>query len=136
MLATLWSVNDRSTALFMGEFYRVQRKERTTKPEALQRVQEAMVEGQIRGEGVGRAWAVRQPDRFLSGLSLRCQAAVRALVLLGATRIDGELKVEMDIFFRFSSRFSPNSKAIYNREARDLYDSRYRNRETRQALPG
>jgi hypothetical protein len=120
----------------MGEFYRVQRKERTTKPEALQRVQEAMVEGQIRGEGVGRAWAVRQPDRFLSGLSLRCQAAVRALVLLGATRIDGELKVEMDIFFRFSSRFSPNSKAIYNREARDLYDSRYRNRETRQALPG
>lgn len=48
-LASLWSVQDESTALFMAEFYRIRRtNEGITKSEALQRVQAAMIEGRIK----------------------------------------------------------------------------------------
>jgi len=54
VLASLWSVNDQSTALFMQEFYKVrQANAGMTKAEALQRAQLGMLEGKVRGKGCG-----------------------------------------------------------------------------------
>jgi len=54
VLASLWSVNDQSTALFMQEFYKVrQANAGMTKAEALQQAQLGMLEGKVRGKGCG-----------------------------------------------------------------------------------
>src|SRR5262249_12137313 len=46
ILATLWKVADRSTALLMSEFYRLRKTNpRLTKSQALQMAQKAMIEG-------------------------------------------------------------------------------------------
>jgi CHAT domain-containing protein len=51
VLASLWNVNDQSTALFMREFYRVRQAEGLTKAEAIRRTQAAFIEGKIQGKG-------------------------------------------------------------------------------------
>ena len=57
MLASLWSVNDKSTSLFIQEFYRIRQQQRLTKGEALRKVQSAMIEGRIQGTGCGTRYS-------------------------------------------------------------------------------
>ncbi len=49
IIATLWKVADRSTAILMSEFYRLRKENpQFTKAEALQRAQQAMLAGKLR----------------------------------------------------------------------------------------
>ncbi len=54
VLATLWKVADRSTGLFMQEFYRLRQERKLTKAEALSRAQDSFIRGKnfTKGEGV------------------------------------------------------------------------------------
>jgi CHAT domain-containing protein/Tfp pilus assembly protein PilF len=47
VLATLWSVADESTGIFMQNFYLLREKEQLTKAEALQRTQTAFIRGRV-----------------------------------------------------------------------------------------
>jgi len=76
VLASLWSVNDRSTALFMQEFYKVrQSAPGMTKAEALQRAQRAMLEGQIKGNGCGPPRKGASADVDMGSPGFACEAA-------------------------------------------------------------
>lgn len=48
VMATLWSVADGSTGLFMREFYRLHETEKLTKAEAMRRVQVGFISGELR----------------------------------------------------------------------------------------
>jgi len=48
VMATLWSVADGSTGLFMREFYRLHEAEKLTKAEAMRRVQMGFISGELR----------------------------------------------------------------------------------------
>jgi CHAT domain-containing protein/tetratricopeptide (TPR) repeat protein len=48
VMATLWSVADGSTGLFMREFYRLHESEKLTKAEAMRRVQVGFISGDLR----------------------------------------------------------------------------------------
>jgi len=76
VLASLWSVNDQSTALFMKEFYRVrQSTPGMTKAEALQRTQRAMLDGQINGNGCGPPRKGASADAETGSPGFACEAA-------------------------------------------------------------
>jgi CHAT domain-containing protein/tetratricopeptide (TPR) repeat protein len=51
VLATLWSVNDLSTAKFMVQFYQLREKNHLTKAEAIQQAQIKFIRGEIKNEG-------------------------------------------------------------------------------------
>lgn len=54
IMATLWSVADESTSLFMSEFYRLRKENpQLTKAEALRLAQTAMIEGKLSSPGAG-----------------------------------------------------------------------------------
>jgi CHAT domain-containing protein len=57
VIATLWSVNDSSTALLMQEMYQVRQQTGMPKGEALRLAQEAMLSGKLAPAGAGK------PDR-------------------------------------------------------------------------
>jgi CHAT domain-containing protein len=58
VIATLWSVNDSSTALLMQELYQVRQKTGMPKGEALRLAQEAMLSGKLRAAATGaKGWS-------------------------------------------------------------------------------
>jgi CHAT domain-containing protein len=55
VLATLWSVDDRSTAAWMADFYAKQAADPLPRAAAVQRIQRAFLEGQIAPDTDGEA---------------------------------------------------------------------------------
>ena len=53
-MATLWPVADESTSLLMSEFYRLKKENPTmSKSSAIQAAQKAMIDGSLKGTGIG-----------------------------------------------------------------------------------
>jgi CHAT domain-containing protein len=69
VIASLWDVNDESTALLMGEFYRLRKANPDwTKLQALRHTQLEMLNGKITGAGATRRSAPAPDSSFPTGL--------------------------------------------------------------------